>query len=313
MMDGKTTKTMMGRIIKGLVPAACLLAMSSPAEAQEIQLTGPLAGAPAVRQMRLHRKKRFEVAPALSFTLLDEYQRTMLAGARVNYNFTDWFALGVWGGYGVIQSTTGLTDQIQEKTSQRFDPNSPDYNTAIADTSRRLTALNVGKDFKAQLGTMQWVAAPQISVVPFRGKLAVFDKVFFDTDVYFFAGPAFVGLRERADCGPGTTVDCSARNLDGPGNTPGTVTTKDTATRVAVTATFGLGLNFYTGRWSSIGVEWRALPYSWNTGGFDIRGGGEGEKFPDSKVDAADRQFKFNQMMTISFGVFLPSELKSSE
>ena len=46
---------------------------SGTASAQEIQLTGPLAGAPAVRQLRLHRAGRFEVSPTVSFTLLDEY------------------------------------------------------------------------------------------------------------------------------------------------------------------------------------------------------------------------------------------------
>ena len=74
----------MQRVLRGAVTATLAVAafsasyfgLESSAEAQEIQLTGPLAGAPAVRKLRLHREGRFEVTPNVSFTLLDEYNRT---------------------------------------------------------------------------------------------------------------------------------------------------------------------------------------------------------------------------------------------
>jgi hypothetical protein len=66
---------------------------STRATAQEIQLTGPLAGAPAVRQLRLRRQGRVEIAPSINFTLLDEYQRTIMPGGRLTYNLTDWLAI----------------------------------------------------------------------------------------------------------------------------------------------------------------------------------------------------------------------------
>jgi hypothetical protein len=303
---------MMRRFLKGLVPFLCVVGLSETASAQEIQVTGPLAGAPAVRNLRQHRKQRFELAPAISFTLLDEYQRTIFAGVKANYNVTDWLGLGVWGAFGAVKVTTGLTDKIQTNTDSKFDPKNPDYTTGAAATGRRLTALNIGQDFKAQLGTMNFVIAPQITAVPFRGKLSIFEKIFVDTDAYFFAGPAFVNVTERKACGTGG-VDCSTRN-NGPGGPgTGTVQTKETESRFAIAPTFGLGLNFYTGRWTSFGLEWRGLPFSWNTGGFDTHGGGPDAKFPDNKVDDKDREFKFNQMITISFGMYFPTELKSSE
>ena len=64
-----------------------------------------------MRQLRLHREGRLEIAPTISFTLLDEYQRTILVGGRLNYNITDWLAIGGWIACGVVQTTTGLTDQ----------------------------------------------------------------------------------------------------------------------------------------------------------------------------------------------------------
>ena len=101
----------MKRFISGLV-VALGLASAGNAAAQEILITGPLAGAPAVRKERQYRKGRFELAPTVSFTLLDEYRRTIFVGAKIQYNFTEWLSFGVWGAYGAVSSTTSLTDEI---------------------------------------------------------------------------------------------------------------------------------------------------------------------------------------------------------
>lgn len=291
-----TTKQMtFKRLVSVLAAALALLAFTEQAEAQQILLTGPLAGAPAVRKLRQHRKGRFEVAPAVSFTLLDEYQRTILLGARLNYNFTDWLSFGAWGALGsVIRIQTDLSDQIQAtNASRRAAPNSEES------IDRRLTAQNLGSDFKKQLAGIDWVVAPQLTAVPFRGKLALFQSIYLDTDLYFFGGPAFVGLTERKDCANATA--CS-----GAGGF-------NTATRVAIAPTFGLGLTFYINKWSALGFEYRGLPFSWNTGGFDTAGGGKDKKFPDGKIDSNDRQFSFNQMLTVSYNIYLPFNYKTSE
>ena len=166
------------------------VAHAADAQAQEIQLTGPLAGAPAVRAMRQYREGRFELGPTVSFTLLDEYRRTILIGARLNYNIKDWIAVGAWGGFGAISTSTDLTDQID----------------TVAPRNPR-TAINVSPGaFKDQVAKIQWVAAPQVTIAPLRGKLAVFQKLFVDTDAYVHLGLAFVGLQERKDCTACTTA-----------------------------------------------------------------------------------------------------------
>jgi hypothetical protein len=281
----KTTK----RLVSVLAAALALFAFTERAEAQQILLTGPLAGAPAVRKLRLHRKGRLEVAPAVSFTLLDEYQRTILAGAKLNFHFVDWLAIGAWGAIGAAQMPTHLSEQIQDVNAARraTDP-------AGTSLDRRLTGGNLGPDFTKQLGTIDWVVAPQLTAVPFRGKLALFQSIYLDTDLYFFGGPAFVGLTERKNC-----ETCS-----------GIFTM---ATRTAIAPTFGLGFNFYINKWSAIGFEYRAMPFSWNTGGFDTAGGGQDKKFPDNKITNDDRQFHFNSLMTLSFNVYLPFQHKVSE
>ena len=253
------------------------------ASAQEIQLTGPLAGAPSHKRLRQYRKGRFEIAPTASFTLLDEYRRTIFVGAKLQYNITDWLGIGVWGAAGVVNSATNLTDQITAAEKKR--PAAP------------IRAINLnrnGNGFADQTAKMQWVAAPQIQLVPFRGKLALFQKLFVDADAYLHGGVAFVGVKERADC-----TQCAGAF--------------DMKSRLAVAPTFGLGFNFYPSNFVSFGVEYRAMPFSWNRAGFDSRGGAPNGNFPDRIIDSHDRTFKFNQMVSIHVGFSFPTKPKLSQ
>jgi hypothetical protein len=288
------------RLLTALTAGLALIGFTEHSQAQELYLTGPLAGAPAVRKLRLYRQTRFEIAPAVSFTLLDEYQRHILLGARLQFNFTDWLAVGGWGGWGGLRLPTALTENIQEVTEQRaaiVAPCNADPSGAGCDgplLTQRLTAVNMGPELKDQLGGIDWVAAPQITLTPFRGKLALFQSIYLDTDLYISAGPAFVGLTERKACNP-----CSGQF--------------DVATRTAIAPTFAVGLSFYVNKWSALGFEYRGLPFAWNIGGFDTAGGGKDNEFPDNKIDDADQRFRFNQMMTISYNFYLPTQYKVSE
>ena len=272
-----------------LVGAASLLsltALSKRAEAQEIQLTGPLAGAPAVRHEQLYRDGRFEIAPTVSFTLLSEYNRTILFGARAQYNITDWFAVGVWGAYGAVQIETNLSQEVNSTGPRE------------AQTAVNLPAKG---DFDNQVAYMQWMVVPQVQLTPFRGKLAIFQKIFVNADAYIHGGLGFVGLQERGDCGGAGQTSCT---------NPSSFAL---ASRMALSPTFGLGFNFYIGKFMALGVEYRALPFSWNQGGFDVSGGGLNGNYPDNKISSADETFKFNQMLTISLGFSFSTTPKLSE
>jgi hypothetical protein len=276
------------RLLTALTAGLALLGFTEHSQAQELYLTGPLAGAPAVRKLRLYRQTRLEIAPAVSFSLLDEYQRTILLGARLQFNITDWLAIGAWGGWGGLKLSTALTDNIQDVNANRI------ANEDASSLSRRLTEVNLGPDLKKQLGSMDWVAAPQVTVVPFRGKLALFQSVYMDTDLYLSVGPAFVGLTERKNCNP-----CANQF--------------QTATRTAIAPTAALGLSFYVNKWAALGFEYRVLPFSWNISGFDTAGTGKDNQFPDNKITDADQRFRVNQMMTVSFNFYLPTQYKVSE
>ena len=277
---------------------------STRATAQEIQLTGPLAGAPAVRQLRLHRQGRVEIAPTVSFTLLDEYQRTILPGGRITYNLADWLAIGVWGAFGAVKVPTGLTGRIQDITEIRRSGRPEEggqpggeanrYPDDISINNLR-TRESIGPEFKNQLGAIDFIVSPQVTLIPFRGKLAIFQKIFVDTDAYVFGGPAIVGLTERESC------EANCFNAFG------------RASRTAIAPTFGLGFNFYLAKFLALGLEWRGIPFSWNTGGFDTRGANPDGRFPDNKINDQDREFKFNQVLSVNLGFYIPAKPKSSE
>jgi outer membrane beta-barrel protein len=285
------------RTILASLAAAVAISATGAADAQELQLTGPLKGAPAVRHMRLYRQGRFEIAPAVSFSLLDEYRRTILVGARLNYNITDWLAIGLWGAAGVVSTTTDLADKI-DATSPR------DQLTAVnVNHSAKPFGQTPGNpaSFNDQTAKISYVASPQITFIPFRGKLAIFNKIFVDTDLYLAGGVAFVGIQERADCGGAGQLKC---------NDPASFTL---ASSMKVAPTFGVGLTFYPSDFVSFGVEYRALPFSWNRSGFDSRGSGPNGNFPDNQINGDDETFKFNQLVTVDVGFSFPTKPKISE
>jgi outer membrane beta-barrel protein len=281
--------------------AAGVFASSKPACAQEIQLTGPLKGAPAVRHLRLYRQGRLELAPSVSFTLLDEYRRTILIGGQLNYNLLDWLAIGVWGAGGAISTTTDLANQI-DTNSPRDPLTATNINHSASPSG---DTFNGGAEqkpsFNDQTAKISYVVAPQLTFTPFRGKLAIFNKIFVDTDFYVSGGVGFVGLQERGDCGAAGQLPCN-----NPKSFALTSTTK-------IAPTFGVGLKFYPAGFWSLGVEYRALPFAWNRAGFDERGSGPGNNFPDQKINSDDETFQFNQLVTISLGFYFPFQPKLTD
>lgn len=298
-----------GAVLAGVTALVSLSAVSSSANAQEIQLTGPLAGAPAVRKLRLHRAGRFEVALSSSFSLLDQYLRTVMPGATLTYHVTDWIGFGVWGGYG-FQYQTGLADELQQKAiNDRNCAGRPSIK-ACQLTAVNLTRQNLAND---QLGHMQWIVAPQVVAVPFRGKISLFGLAAVDSDIDVFAGAAIIGMRERAPCGFDTDGKAIPAAMGGGGGPCANQSSFTLASRIAVAPTFGLGLNFYPASFFGLGFEFRALPFSWNTSGFDNHGGGNNKDFPDNSVNGADREFHFNTMVSVQAKFAFPISIKRSE
>jgi outer membrane beta-barrel protein len=297
-------KTMRKRLfLSAAASALALLGVTSfaqDANAQEIQITGPLAGAPAVRKERLHREGRFELTPQFAFSLLDEYRQTHALGTTLQYNIKDYLSIGAFGFFTLFKPTTDLTDQI-DQVADRNSRTAPNVNHTG-------TAAPFGTaSFKDQTSNIAWFAGPQAQFAPFRGKIALFQKLFIDTDLYVHLGLAFVGVNERGDCGSGSNPSCTD---------PASFGLKG---RTAITGTGGLGLSFYSNNVWGIRAEYRALPFAWNRAGFDSRGAGTDGKFPNLQVtgnavvDDKDRTFRWNQVVTVGVVVAFPTAPKISE
>jgi outer membrane beta-barrel protein len=284
------TKTLL-KTVAALTVSACALfgaGTEKTASAQEIQLTGPLAGAPSVRKMRLYRQGRIQIQPSASFELLGEYRRTMCFGATAQYNIFDFLGVGVFGCFGAVSITTDLSDQV--------DAVAPRNSRTAVNVNHTGSPVPTGRaPFEDQTAKIQFMlSVPQVQFAPFRGKLAIFQKIFVDTDLYLHAGLGLTGLQERGDCGATGQKPCTDPS------------TFQRTSRMAVGPTFGLGINLYTGDLVNINLEYRAFPFTWNRGGFDQRGAGNNGKFPDNVVNSDDRTFKFNQAITVGVGFTFP-------
>src|SRR6185295_5497582 len=130
------------------VGAACALGImteSKPAAAQEIQLTGPLAGAPACRHCRLSRQGRVNLAIGPAFTLLVEYKRTIFIADRLEYTIFDFLGVDIFGGYGAANLNTDLPDKV-DSTAPRN-----------SRTATNLVAKNV-QAYDVQTGKLKFMA-----------------------------------------------------------------------------------------------------------------------------------------------------------
>jgi outer membrane beta-barrel protein len=280
-----------------IVAALALLGITPTAEAQEVEVEGPLAGAPAVVGLRIYRALRFQVQLQAAMTLQDEFSRTILPGGQLNFHLTDWLGIGVWGGYG-IGLDTALTDQIVSKGQTN---------------SVNVLSLPNRKNFSQQLGRIKFVVAPQLTFIPLRGKLGLFEKLFVDTDFYLFGGVGVIGLEERKDVSSGQYDTCtSGDSLPGAITCfQGTANSTSRSSRIAIAPTFGAGLSLYLADFVAMTIEWRGLPFAWNTSGTDESGFAGGD-FPDKAIDSKDYLPHFNHMMTLGFAFYFPTKPKVS-
>ena len=291
------------RFMVGLAMAVGLwtVAPQPSAQAQELEVSGPLAGAPAVIGMRIYRELRFSIQVQASMTLMDEFSRTVLVGGQLMFHPTDWLGIGAWGGFSPAAIDTSLTDEISE--------GGPGGAPKGQTNEVNVISLPNAAKFPEQIGLIKWIAAPELHFIPLRGKLGIFEKVFVDTDFYIHGGVAFVGLEERADVPEGESDRCMRMGMTG-----GLLaqiqcfeqTQTDRSERVAIAPTFGVGLSLYLADMLSMTIEWRALPFAWNTSGTDESGDSRGD-FPDGIIDSQDQLSHFNHMVSLGFAFFLPT------
>ena len=289
--------------------ALCLsLADGLRESAQDVHLSGPLAGADSVKKLRLWRDTRLHVEPFFAFTIGDEYARSLIVGGELRFHFVDWFGIGGWGGYSVGQLDTNLTKEIQAK--------------GVTRDANRLD-LPDREQYPNQVGRLNWWSGVEAHFTPFRGKLAMFQKVFFDADLDFFVGAAFVGVEERADteirrdsettpqyCVPlGGTPPASMSEWDFgcDGNDGAAATNSQLARsrRTVIAPSFGVAFSAFFRDFLGVSLRWRGIPFKYNTGGTDNNN--------DGQIDSNDRIKQFNNMFTVGLIFVLPPKIKTTD
>ena len=280
-------------LVVGLVLGDGLHSGASSASAEEVHVSGPLAGADAVKKLRLWREMRLHVEPFFAFTVGDEYTRSLIVGGEVRFHFLDWLGIGGWGGYSVAKVDTNLTKEIQAE--------------GVTNDNNRLD-LPSRENFPEQIGRINWWSGVELHFVPFRGKLAMFQKVFFDADLDFFVGAAFVGVEERANATglpPGGQVENCA--IEGSMTVDAGCLGSQLARskRTAIAPSFGVAFNAFFYDFLGIALRWRGIPFKYNTGGTDNN--------RDNQIDSNDRIRQFNNMFTVGLIFVLPPKMKTTD
>ena len=291
------------RLLTGLAPAAVVLAMSAgglalapAASAQEIQITGPLAGQPAVRRMRQYRVDRVQlIVPTVGYTLQDEFARSLMVGLEANVHFTDFLGVGVWGAAANFGNSFFINSDLTNQVSVNGQT-----------TGRNRLSMPSPASFEDQVARLQGVVSAHLLFAPLRGKLSLFQGVFVDADFYILAGFALAFVEERADvttqgiCTTATS-ECLATQT----------ARKD---RIAPAPIFGVGLNMYFNSWIGLALQWRAFPFNMNPAGTDEAGGTGGSvSIPDGLINDADQRFYFHHMINVGLIINLPPDASSTQ
>lgn len=176
---------MHAKSIQALLVALAAFTVLGPAAEAFAESEGPI-----VRRKVLYRSTRFEIAPQAGLTLNDAFRRNILAGVGLQYHLTNEFGIGVSGGYGLVQTNTDLSNNIEAELTTR--------------NPTRLRSISYAQ--------VQWLADFTLSYVPIFGKFSVFRAVVIPYDFHLNGGLALVNEAGSAAV-DGGTVDPEVEGL----------------------------------------------------------------------------------------------------
>ncbi len=324
-----------------VVVTICGVTTSTRVSAQEILLEGPLAGAPAVRKMVQYREMRFSVGPQFAYTLLNHYMHSIMLGARLEFNLTDWLGVGAVGYYG-LNVPTKLTTHVTNSTNLGGEPTTP------ADTGSNWPSYTGAENFEQQVALLKGQYLFQVSFVPFRGKISMFEKLFVAIDGAIFLGGGLVQYQQRANC-DGTTNEGSNSCGDFDeylASGDNTLIAPQLETGFGGAFTWGVNFMAYFNDWFAVNIEYRMTPFKWNAAGADQAGQSAstwqyvcanydnpedclesdepgdpmwstnaqgGGSYPDGRIGDDDKDWNLNQSIALGFIFYLPTKPSISE
>jgi outer membrane beta-barrel protein len=272
--------------------------LSSVAVAQR---KNPLKGQPAVRRRVLYLPGRFEVAPSMGMTFLQDFKHAVMFGIKAEYHipwcfgakhFKECLSVGAsfHGSAPQLAWDTELTREIKDTLSTEFDE--PEINPAP--TKKCLDDAVSHLSFAA--------VAPYITYTPWLGKMSLLGQVFFDFDFYVMFGLGITyfkagNIKKYEDI---LRLDVQDKNGG-----------------VRFGPAFGVGARFYILKWLAVHIDWRdiylsqAVGQGRNSAGFDKNGSlnANGEIVIDKK----DRVSEHVMYITVGASFFFPLDAPRSE
>ncbi|MBN2724818.1 MAG: outer membrane beta-barrel domain-containing protein [Deltaproteobacteria bacterium] len=288
----------MRRIISFLL----LINTLAATQAYAADKSDPLKDEPAVRKRILYLPKRLEVTPSLGVSFLQDYKHSFLVGARVEYHLNDYFSFGFSAHYSPLSMNTGLTDEIMSTL-----PSELEQNTYVNPTPSKSAMEDA-------LDTLRVVVGPHVSYTPAFGKMGLFSSLFFNFDLYFYAGVAFVqfeagNLSKYVDTSTDSKVPQDHKlHID--------IEEENGGWQIGPQA--GFGLRIYLNRWIALNAEFRWIYVKRNQAGFDQNGDRNYETLNDVtyeyiRVDSKDAIWENTMFFHFGASFFLPRYAPRSE
>jgi outer membrane beta-barrel protein len=263
----KTTRTK--RILSLWALCAAVTGASSVASAQERR--SPLADAPAVRKRFELRQLRFEIGAGVGATVGQEFYHALVVGPKLAFHLTDWLAInGTWQYNLTKDFKSSLTDRIDEALQGQ--PTS-------TRTPRRQDAL-------AAMNKIEQVWGVHGELIPFAGKLGLFNRLFASYDFYAFGGVGGMKL---------TAGNESCRDAMGFCPTVG----------MKLGPSFGLGMRAFFKEALALNIEARDVLLRNNAAGRDVNG--------DTLANSDDLRWDSNFIVTVNLMLFLPTRARVSD
>lgn len=222
--------------------AVTALALPGVAHAQR---RSPLADAPAIRKRLELRETRFEIGVGAGSTIGQDYFHSVFVNGRLAFHLTDWFALGVVGGFGAANIETAYHERLSGSLSDMMPAVNREPTRTVANDSMQ---------------KIKWMVAAQAEFVPFTGKYSLFGKIFAHYDFYAFAGAGLLGVEPTNSAIPACTDTGMGQSCALSGAKPG--------------PTAGLGLHTFFNQFVALNVELRDFVAQLNPSGRDENGDG---------------------------------------
>lgn len=243
----------------------------------------PLEDQVAIRHRYELRKKRIELGVATGITMNRAYMNAFMIGARAQFHFNDYLALGTEWQFG-LNYQSPLTNELSDTYKAKND-DADDY------------ADREDFDYKiSKLSRLKAVGDVRLSFTPFSGKMGVFSALFMGYDLYVFGGVAF-GL--------------TGNDIEDPEHTDKT----NEAFNVGLA--WGFGIHVFLNNYIALGLEFKDLMFMDNETGEDVtlgRKADEQESCANSGnvdcrlVNGDDRRFLSHFFFGLNLTFFLPKQ-----